>query len=171
MTLEVEDGTGKANAESYISVADADTYHAGRGNTSWTGLTEPQKEQRLRIATDYMVEVYRTRWAGLRVSTAQALDWPRYDVPRRDAGGFPDYYPHDQVPDAVKRACAELAARATPGTSLAADVAPLATRVKVGPIEKEYDAAARQTTWYRAVDGLLAPFLATTGASIGVVRA
>jgi hypothetical protein len=35
MALIVEDGTGLANAESYVSVADATTYHANIGNTAW----------------------------------------------------------------------------------------------------------------------------------------
>lgn len=34
MTLIVETGAGLATAESYISVADADVYHAGRLNTA-----------------------------------------------------------------------------------------------------------------------------------------
>ena len=52
MSLVVEDGTGKADAESYISVADADTYHSNRGNTDWAALTTTEKEQLLRGATD-----------------------------------------------------------------------------------------------------------------------
>ena len=55
MTLVIEDGTGKSNAESYISVADADTYHSNRGNTDWAALTTAEKERLLRIATDYRV--------------------------------------------------------------------------------------------------------------------
>ena len=66
MSLIVEDGTGKSNAESYISVADADTYHSNRDNTDWAALTTAEKERLLRIATDYMVAVYRLRWDGYR---------------------------------------------------------------------------------------------------------
>ena len=38
MALIVEDGTGLANAESYVSVADATTYHTNYGNTAWTAI-------------------------------------------------------------------------------------------------------------------------------------
>lgn len=167
MALITEDGTGRADAESYISVTDADTYHGNRGNASWAALSATQKEEALRKATDYMVQVYRSRWAGLRMSATQALDWPRYEVPRADFG---DYYPSNAVPSQVKYACAELAIKAAAGTALAADLAAPATRVKVGPIEKEFDPNARQTTIYRAVDGLLRPFLARGESSLSVVR-
>ena len=40
MALEVEDGTGKSTAESYISVADATTYHTARGNSTWNDIVE-----------------------------------------------------------------------------------------------------------------------------------
>jgi len=40
MSLIVEDGTGKSTSESYISVADASTYHAARGNTLWADVVE-----------------------------------------------------------------------------------------------------------------------------------
>jgi len=39
MTLIVEDGTVVPNADSYLSVADADTYHQTRGNGAWFALT------------------------------------------------------------------------------------------------------------------------------------
>lgn len=44
MALEVEDGSGKANADSYISVADADAYFAARGITLWATMQEVEKE-------------------------------------------------------------------------------------------------------------------------------
>jgi len=40
MALVTEDGTGLSTAESYISVADATTYHTARGNSSWNYLIE-----------------------------------------------------------------------------------------------------------------------------------
>ena len=84
MALIVEDGTGKSDAESFISVADADTYHSNRGNTDWASLLTAAKEQNLRKATDYICQVYRMKWAGTRVNGTQALDWPRAYVLRDD---------------------------------------------------------------------------------------
>lgn len=178
MTLIIETGIGRPDADSYISVADASTYHANRGNVAWAALPDDlSREQALRKATDYLEQAYRARWAGQRVSTTQALAWPRAWVPMKDApGGYgtcSTYYPSDAVPADVKRACAELALKAATGTALAPDVKPLATRVKVGPIEKEFAAGSRQATRYTAIEGMLSAFFGGSGGAlnIGVVRA
>lgn len=167
MALIVEDGTGKADAESYISVADATTYHANRGNAAWAALaSDTVREQLLRKATEYMLQVYRLAWDGSRVDITQALDWPRLYVPRVDVvggyGGFASYYDNDIVPVEVQRACAELALKANSGP-LAPDLTQGKKRVKVGSIETEYDQYSPQTKRYRSIDLMLAPFLASTG--------
>ena len=78
MSLIVEDGTGRADAESYASVSVADAYHTARGNTAWAALaTTALKEAALRKATDYLGQTYGLRWKGYRMTTTQALDWPR----------------------------------------------------------------------------------------------
>ena len=71
MTIIVEDGTGLANAESYVSVVDANTYHSKLGNDAWTDLDTSVKEQLLRKATDYMVAQYRLQYAGYRRYSTQ----------------------------------------------------------------------------------------------------
>ena len=35
MSLVVEDGSGKSNANAYVSLEDCDGYHADMGNTAW----------------------------------------------------------------------------------------------------------------------------------------
>src|SRR3990172_11785717 len=172
MTLAVETGTGSASAEAYATVAEANTFHTDRGlEAEWTDLDEEVKERALRKATDYMQQEYRTGWAGERKSTTQALDWPRYAVPMRDAPGGAFYDP-DSIPAEVKRACMQLAYRAL-STDLNPDIGPLKTRAKVGPIEVEYAEGSRQTTLYTAVDALLAPLMrgGRSATGIGVVRA
>jgi hypothetical protein len=168
MALIVEDGTGKADAESYISVADADTYFAARANATWAALLTAAKEAALRAATDYMLGAYAGRWAGVRVSSTQALDWPRSLVVMRDAPAL-TYYADDAVPAAVARACADLAVRASAG-SLLADQGAQVTQETVGPISVSYAAGARQATRYAAVDNALAPLLLGAGA-VPVLRA
>lgn len=106
MALIVEDGTGKVDAESYISVADANTYHTGFGNSAWTG-DDALKEQALRRATRFIDGLYSRRWVGLRNSQAQALDWPREYAYDKDEF----LVPNGTVPTAVKRATAEAALR------------------------------------------------------------
>jgi hypothetical protein len=174
MALEVEDGTGKANAEAYISAADATAYHAARANAAWAAVADDAtREAYLRRATDYMA-VYRDRWAGWRVSTTQALDWPRYEVPIRDASyagaQLLAYYPADAVPVQVQRACAELALRAIDG-DLNADLAAPVIEETVGPITTKYADGARQSKTFPAIDAMLAPFLDGSGNSLKVKRA
>jgi len=151
MALTVEDGTGLANADSYISVADALAYHDARGNTNWATITTLEQEQAIRRATDFMQQVY--SWKGSRKTDTQALAWPRYYV-ERDNG----YYPSDSVPNEVKNACAELAFKAA-GGDLSPDIAQRVIREKIGPIEVEYDKNSVQFTTYRAINNLLSPFL------------
>ena len=165
MSLIVEDGTGKADAESFISVADATTYHAARGNTEWAALSsDTVREQKLRIATDYMEQLYRARWAGYRKTTTQALSWPRYEVPLEDVGYGYAYYDSDSVPQIVKNACAELALRAIDG-DLSPDIEQRAKREKVGDLEVEYDSNAPAFTQYRAIDNMLSVLLKVGGSS------
>jgi hypothetical protein len=176
MALIVEDGTGKPDAESFISVADATAYHAARGNAAWAALaSDTLREQALRKGTDYMEQMYRERWAGTRLTATQALSWPRYMVPMKDApggyGSWPAYYPQDEVPLIVAHACAELALRAAAG-ELAPDIDRVTTREKVGPLEVEYAAGAAPYVRFRAVDNMLTPFFgAGGGMNIAVIRA
>lgn len=170
MSLIVEDGTGLSTAESYISVADATAYFAARGDATWAALaSDTVREQLLRKATDYMAGTYAGRWAGMRVTTTQALDWPRAWVPNRDApSGYRSssaYYPSTSVPTAVARACAELAVRAS-ADDLQPDVGAQVKSETVGPISVVYADGARQADLYKAIDNALAPFLKFGGGQV-----
>lgn len=180
MALIVEDGTGLPDAESYISVADADAYFAARSNAAWAALAAPAKEAALRKAADYIGAVYGERWKGVKLGPDQALDWPRALVERKDfryAGlnGFTMisgryYYPSDYVPIPVARAAAELAVRAAAETLLA-DQGGQVKSETVGPISVTYADGARQGIRYALVDGLLAPFLGAGSGQVSVARA
>lgn len=158
-----------AGAESYISVADADTYHAARGNAAWAALPTEQKEQALRKACDYMESVYGASWAGYRLVADQPLSWPRSMAPRVGVYGT-QYWPSSPIPAQIGKANAELGLRASTG-ELAADQSRATKREKVGPIEVEYSDYASQAVRYVAVDALLGQFLAGgAGAFRKVVR-
>lgn len=171
MTLIVENGTGLADAESFISVADANTYHSNRGNAAWASLTDTVKEQCLRRATDYLEQVYRLRWIGYRHTEAQSLSFPRDEVPRRDFTYLNQFsfYPNDVVPSEVKNACAELALKANTET-LAPDLERVTKREKVGVLEVEYDTNSQPYKKYRIIDNMLAPFLNGDGVQRPVSR-
>jgi hypothetical protein len=169
MSLVVEDGTGLSTAESYISVADADTYFSNRGITTWaaldTGEATAVREAALRKATDYMTATYRDRWEGVRYTEDQALDWPRSGVVRDSwAVGY------DEVPTEVARACAELALKAASATLLP-DLKQGKVAVTVGPIKTEWDKYSPQQKRYQFIDAMLALFLKSRGGcSVELVR-
>lgn len=173
MTLIVEDGTGILNSESYIGVADADTYWAARGNDLWAPLTDTEKEEALRRGTDYMVANFRFRWAGYRQFLAQALDWPRVYVPVTDIsfgyGPYPTYVPFGTVPEAVKQACAEIAYRAAAG-ELDEDLEQGLKSAKIGPIQVDYDTSSNRQKFYSAVYNRISQFLVGQGQRVSLVR-
>ena len=157
MSIIVEDGTGLATAETYISVADADTYFSNRGVTDWASLSTAVKEQSLRKSTDDMIGRYRNRWQGVRLSETQALDWPRQGVVV-DSWSVPS----DEVPTEVARACAQLALKANTEV-LSPDLEQGKIKEKVDVIEVEYDQYSPQKKRFTAVDNMLAPFLKPGG--------
>lgn len=167
MALIVETGAGLATAESYISVADADTRRTNLGSdATWTAATTAAKEAALRKGTEYMEQAFRTRWAGNRHTTGQALSWPRNSVV---VDGFVTI-DSNVVPTVVKNACADLALKALSET-LNVDLTQGVKREKVGPIETEYNEFSPQSKRYPAIDQMLAPFLQGGGAFARLVRA
>lgn len=174
-TVVVEDGTGLANANAYISEADADTYHANRGNASWAAADQADKEAALIQAADFMVQRYRHRWLGVRTKSAQALDWPRAGVVTErvlDASvvvpTIQDVDSHiiasNVVPEDIRRANAELALRSltttlNPDLTRSDDV----KREKVDVIEVEYKDRARTGTTFAAVDDALRVYMRPVG--------
>ncbi|HEX8087662.1 MAG TPA: DnaT-like ssDNA-binding protein [Blastocatellia bacterium] len=94
---------GGANSNSYLSVADADSYVAERvGDTSAWDVDDAEKEKALISATRRLDQ---QDFKGCKTTREQALEWPRYDVP--DRSGW--YYDSDAIPAPIKQAAAELA--------------------------------------------------------------
>lgn len=166
MSLIVEDGTGLSTAESYVSVAAADTRMTALGLTNWGTLSTTEKEQALRRSTQHMLRAYRGRWKGTRVTSTQALDWPRYIPDMVD--GHPVL--SSVVPTDIANACADLALKAAAG-DLAPDLERAVIRKKVGPLETEYSPHSPQATRYRAIDMALAPYIKGSSAMATLVRA
>lgn len=86
MALTIETGAIVANADSYVSAADATTFLASLGTpaASWADLTVDQQEQALRVAYRYIADRWDARFVGLRVrpqakdaDPAQTGAWPR----------------------------------------------------------------------------------------------
>ena len=106
MAFIVEDGTGLANATSYVSVADADTHFTDRGNTVWTGATVTVKEVALVKATDYVEKRFGPKFRGFRESKQQSLEWPRLNAFDNDDFLYSDV---DRIPRNLKRGIIEYA--------------------------------------------------------------
>lgn len=70
----VEDFTGLPDADSYVSLSDADAFHTARGNTAWGEASSDARNAALIRATDYIEQTYEAR--RRRLNAAQALQWP-----------------------------------------------------------------------------------------------
>jgi len=166
MALIVEDGTGKPDAESYVSVADAGTYAAARGLT-FPVSTAPEialAEQALRRATELLDAKYGPRFAGTWAVDGQALAWPRLYASYRLSPISETTIPVQVIAATVQAAVRELAA---PG-SLSPDVTTgqIVKRERVeGAVEVEYAVGsagvASQTPVVSIIDGILAPLIGT----------
>ena len=156
MSLTVEDGTGLSTADSYVSIADALSYHAAMGNTAWAAATEGAQEIALRRATQYLDTEYRYR--GIRRTTTQALEWPRVNYES-------DYRAEEWPVVAVEQATCEAALRALTDT-LRADVSSdQVTEETVGPITIKYASKSGQTR-YPVVASLLRRYVTGGGSSM-----
>jgi hypothetical protein len=149
MTLVVEDGTGLANAESYLSVADATDYFVRYGNPAWNGEI-PDLEAALRRATQYIDSEY--RFKGCKLTPTQALQWPRDGYTMASLGVT---WPVVRL----RQACAELAVRAL-ADSLYTDQSDAAVKSgSIGPISVTYAASANNgQVRFVVVDELLSQF-------------
>lgn len=173
-----EDGTGVANANSYVDVAFVDAYAADRGFTAWTGA-DAVKEEALIRATDHIERIHGGAYRGFKRTVDQGLEWPRTDA--FDNNEFVLL----NIPKQLQQATSEYAIRAllygvltpdppplyprqglTDGEVLPAAGDPSGTislaRDKVGPIETErrFDTKrAGELASYPAADNMLLPIL------------
>ena len=152
----VEDGTGLSNADSFVSVAYADTYFTTRGVSAWASLTN--KEALLIKATDYIEAVYSEAWKGVTLNDTQSLSFPRIID---DATVYPDR---------LLKAVCELALKANDG-DLLVDVEQRTVEEKVDVITVKYAEYSDQKTQYSFVYGLISPYLLSTGANKKAMRA
>lgn len=110
-TFIVEDGTGKSDANAYITEAFADQYWEDHDDsaftTTWTTMSQAEKEMAIRMATQYLDTVYKDRWKGVKKLSSQLRDWPRSSV--RDSNEY--IIANDSIPIQIANATAEAAIR------------------------------------------------------------
>lgn len=157
MALVVEDGTGNANANAYVAVADVDTYATLRNQSSWAGYATAVKENAIVEATLYLDAHF--TFLGTKVAYGQGLSWPRSAVYDTTEGVN---VPSNVVPISLKRACMELALKVAAGTQLLEDLSHggAVSSEKVGPIAVTYKDDSPNTTLFMItglIKGLLRP--------------
>ena len=121
MAIAIDATVGGANANSYLTLADAqaiiDGFVEDADVTAWASATTDQKNRALFTATQ---RLDRERYLGARATDTQALQWPRTGVRKPDtyintyAVGFPfrittDYFTDTEIPDQIKYAQVVLA--------------------------------------------------------------
>jgi len=168
-TFVVEDGTGKSDANSYVSIADADQYDLDHNADAVWGapLSDALKQKALRLATQYLDAVYGDRWKGYSANTDQALDWPRADVLDEDEQF---YLESDEIPQALKDACVECAILSANGTTLlpnqtnAGTIKRIKQKLDVMEKEVEYVGGSSPYTYFSLIDSLIGSL--TSGSAI-----
>jgi len=96
------------NTNSYVSIADADTYFETRiDSANWVAAEDEIKEQALVTATALIDD---SSWIGSAVSSSQALAWPRKNaIYNDDRLGLQVTIAENETPSRVKTAVYEQA--------------------------------------------------------------
>lgn len=165
---------GAANANSFVSVAEATTYLDARPNiAAWTAADADAKARAVITATRLLSPL---SWRGSRVTSTQALSWPRANCPDPDAPtGYlgatrDDWVSYDIsiIPQRVKDATCETAlaivnSGATDFATLDADAN--LTSKTVGPLSKSWGAGGKPQGLARfpMLSSLLGPLLDVGG--------
>lgn len=163
MALIVEDGSGRADAESYGSVAAASVYFTNLGNTAWGLLTTQQQEALLRKGTMYIDAQYGERMRGRKKSSTQALEWPRVE-----AYDNSDYViPSDTLPTRLLQATFEAALLSNtqdllPTLSTPGSIKSTVQKVAVITEEITYTGGASQIPYVHKVHLLMSPLIYST---------
>lgn len=104
MACSIVTTVGSATANSYISIADADTYHETHiSPETWDNATTDEKCRALQTATRMLDQWF--DWHGSPVGSTQALLWPR--VGAVGPNGYE--LASDAIPTLIEQATAELA--------------------------------------------------------------
>ena len=121
MAVTIDATAGGADANSYITLTEADTFvEAMISSSDVSKWTTGNDDSRNRALTAAAQRLDRERFLGARATDTQALQWPRTGVRKPDtyvntyATGFPfrisdDYFTDTEIPDQVKRAQIEMA--------------------------------------------------------------
>lgn len=119
VTITVEDGTGLEASNSYVSLAQANTYFDTHPQSAgWTGLASDDLRNRYLVTAARVLDSC-FDFNGYKVNQSQAMQWPRQGAEDRNSGNSGQrvsgsqiqdgYFPADEVPQGVKDAQCEMA--------------------------------------------------------------
>jgi hypothetical protein len=197
LSLIKEDGTGRSDASTYASVADADAYHRGHlYATAWKAATEDNKAAALAMATR-LIDV-ECQFGGTKAVSGQALQWPRLDCREPDgatttfkADNYPAVQPEgfvtggggqikiikaemmvpgDVVPKAVVEATCELARELLIQDRTAAPPGEGLKYQNVGTTQTGYDKSDTRPIIPRVVQAMLAKYGSLFSRKSGAVQ-
>ena len=104
----VEDGTGKDDSTSYVTVDEYRQYWLNRG-TDYSATADATIQGYLNAATEYIDNSY--NFIGESTNYTQALEWPRYGALER----FGEDIDRDLIPQKLKDAVCYMANQVTNG--------------------------------------------------------
>lgn len=170
MPLIVEDGTGLADADSYISLVDARTVADNYGYTLPDDDTEADRA--LRQGVGY-VDLSESSLTGERLTTTQALAWPRSGAYKCLGNTRIDVMPNS-VPSDIQRAQVVAASEYGAGNNPRGNqTGQTVTQETVGPITVKYadDGGSGSTYVVTEANDLLKPYkCGSTGLGLRTVR-
>lgn len=150
--LIVEDGTGIADANSYVSLDDYRSYAEQRAVV--LPVDDSATEAQLIQAMDYL-EIQ--PWSGMPTYDGQSLSWPRMEV---YIGS--NEIAEDVIPGKIKFAQMQLAIQVNAGVDLMPTVTStgIIKSEKVGPLQTDYDTTLVGTQpYFSSISALLKPYL------------
>jgi len=183
ITLIQENGSAKVNANTYAGIADGDAYHEGHLYASaWTDADADKKAVALVMATRLIDTV--CKFMGFRKSNAQALQWPRIQVPDLEAVGVyaysgitfgrgafaPQYFPNNIVPVRLVSATCELARELLNKDRTAEPVGQGLKSMQTPDVTFVFDKTDRPSPLTQIVWDLLRPLLDGSGGGGSSVR-
>ncbi len=162
-TITVEDGTIVANATSYVSVADVESYISERALTT---ITSADIDELIIRSMDYIEGL---NFKGVKLTKDQSLIWPR-------AGVVKDSYlvDTDEIPQELKDAVSETVIAINDSKSPLADLERSKQSVGVGggAVSVTYAVGGNQNTIVRTLNNKLSKLLrdGASGTSFTVSR-
>jgi hypothetical protein len=122
---------GAADANTYATLAEADSYHEGHVKSSAWAVPSGEKAQALVMAAR-ILDAMPGAWTGVASSETQALGWPRVGMVNRNGFAIAS----GAVPSELKSAQAEFARQllAEDTTESSVVVAQGITSIKAGPV-------------------------------------